>query len=109
MQRHRYPVNWEEISLRIRKERARDRCEWCGAHNAQPHPRTGSKVILTTAHLGVPKPVGSPGNKHDKMDVREENLAALCQSCHLAYDRNDQITNRRYGRNWRDNQTTLDL
>lgn len=31
--------------------------------------------------------------KHDKLDVRDENLAALCQSCHLNYDRVDHIRN----------------
>lgn len=109
MQRERYPSNWEAISLRIRKERAGDHCEWCGAQNAMPHPLTGSKVCLTVAHVGAVLPDGSPGNKHDKMDTREENLVALCQRCHLNLDRNDHIENRRNGRNWRDNQTTLDL
>lgn len=55
------------------------RCE-CGAENYKPHPITGSIVILTVAHLGMPKPDGTPGSKDDLHDVREENLAALCQS-----------------------------
>lgn len=82
----RYPSNWKEISQRIR-------CEWCGAENYQPHPVTGSKVILTVAHLGTPYPDGKPGNKHDKLDVRPENLAALCQRCHLNYDRDEHKLN----------------
>ena len=44
-------------------------------------------VILTTHHKGIPKPDGSPGSVHDKMDNRPENLAALCQRCHLAADK----------------------
>lgn len=88
----RYPGNWKEISQRIR-ERANNRCEWCGAENYQPHPVTGSKVILTVAHLGTPYPDGKPGNKHDKLDVRPENLAALCQRCHLNYDRDEHKLN----------------
>lgn len=89
----RYPPDWKQISLRIRAERAGWHCEWCGAANGQPHPDTGSKVVLTVAHLGVDFPDGRPGSKHDKHDVREENLAALCQRCHLNYDREDHIKN----------------
>lgn len=91
-----YPDNWPEISHRIRFERAGGRCECdgrcgrhkgrCGAQHGKPHPQTGSIVWLTTAHLGVPKPDGSPGNKRDKMDCREENLMAMCPACHLSFD-----------------------
>lgn len=49
------------------------------------------KVVLTVAHLGTVHDDGTPGDKHDKHDVREENLAALCQSCHLAFDHADHI------------------
>jgi hypothetical protein len=52
-----------------------------------------SYVILTTAHLGKPHPDGRPGDKHDKMDVRDENLAHLCQRCHLLYDLEDHMRN----------------
>ncbi len=55
-------------------------------------------MILTVAHLGTPYPDGSPGNKHDKMDVRPENLAALCQRCHLRYDLDDHIRNTKHTR-----------
>jgi 5-methylcytosine-specific restriction endonuclease McrA len=89
MDRSRYPADWERISRAIRTERARGCCEWCGAVNGQPHPRTGSKVVLTVAHLGTPHADGRPGDKHDKTDVRPENLAALCQACHLNYDRDE--------------------
>jgi hypothetical protein len=89
-----YPPNWRALSRRIRKERAGNRCEWCGAENYQPHPVTRSKVILTVAHLGIPKDDGSPGNKDDKFDVREANLAALCQRCHLNFDREDHLKHR---------------
>ena len=49
------------------------------------------KVVLTVAHLGAAHPDGCPGDKHDKMDVRPENLSALCQGCHLMYDLPDHI------------------
>jgi 5-methylcytosine-specific restriction endonuclease McrA len=93
----RYPANWKEISLAIR-ERDHWRCKFCGAVNGQPHPVTKSKVVLTVAHLGIDYPDGRPGNKHDKQDVRPENLAALCQSCHLNYDRDEHKANAAYTR-----------
>lgn len=73
--KERYPDNWKEISRRIRFERAGNRCEKCGAENYQPHPVTGSKVILTVAHLD-----------HDTANNTDGNLMALCQRCHLQYD-----------------------
>ena len=85
MQREKYPDDWEDISRRIRFERAEGKCECagecgkhdanCGAINYQPHPVTGSKVVLTVAHLN-----------HDPMDCCDENLKAMCQRCHLNYD-----------------------
>lgn len=54
-----------------------------------------TEVVLTVAHLGAPHSDGTPGNKHDKMDCREENLAALCQRCHLLEDMGEHIANRK--------------
>lgn len=71
----RYPKNWPEISKRIRFERAENKCEKCGAENYNPHPDTGSKVILTVAHLD-----------HTPEHCDDENLMAMCQRCHLRYD-----------------------
>lgn len=92
----RYPENWNDISHNIRFVRAEGRCECtgecgrhegrCDAEHGKPHPITGSLVILTTAHLGT-----DTGDKHDKMDVRPENLKAMCQRCHLLFDLDDHI------------------
>jgi hypothetical protein len=82
MQRERYPTDWEAISLRIRAERAGWKCEWCGAEHGQPHPVTGSKVILTVAHLD-----------HDPANCADDNLAALCQLEHLRYDAKHHAAN----------------
>jgi hypothetical protein len=72
----KYPANWKtEIRPRI-LNRAKFCCEWCGAPNHAPHPETGKYVVLTIAHILNPDP----------MDCRDENLAALCQRCHLSYD-----------------------
>lgn len=81
----RYPADWKAISLEVR-ERAGWVCEGapgiypdCRAENAKPHPATGSKVVLTVAHLDhVPENCGEPGDR--------PNLRALCQRCHLTYD-----------------------
>ncbi|MBU6232506.1 hypothetical protein KGP36_07790 [Patescibacteria group bacterium] len=86
--KNRYPKDWPEISRRIRFDRAGSRCECegeCGrgthegrcpnVHNGVAYG-TGSIVILTVAHLN-----------HTPEDCREENLKAMCQGCHLHYDR----------------------
>ena len=80
-----YPPDWDEISQRIRFQRAQGRCEWCGAQHGQPHPETGSKVILTTAHLD-----------HNPANNDPDNLAALCQKCHNTYDAAKRYANRKH-------------
>lgn len=97
----RYPPDWPEISARIRSERAGDRCECsgqcghdhraelaaagerCEARNREAHPVTGSRVVLTVAHLD-----------HTPENVDPGNLLALCQRCHLAYDRDHHAESR---------------
>ena len=75
--RRGYPLDWPVRSWFVRVVRARNRCEWCGARNHQPHPATGSRVVLTTAHV------------YDRAPAAASllNLAALCQRCHLNHDR----------------------
>lgn len=89
-----YPPEWAAISKQIRYGRAHNRCEWCDARNGEPHPVTGGVVRLAVAHLGARKADGSMGDKHDKADVRPENLACLCQRCHLRYDKADHLATR---------------
>ena len=78
--RARYPKDWKAIVERVRK-RSGDRCEgsprWpdCRAANGEPHPETGSKVVLTTAHLD-----------HVTENCDLANLRHWCQRCHLVYD-----------------------
>lgn len=85
--RGRYPKNWPAISLRIRFERAGGRCECagqcgqdhgerCEARHGLPHPDTGSRVVLTTAHFH-----GSPPEQ-----CGDDDLFAACQRCHNRYD-----------------------
>lgn len=106
--RHRYPADWPAISADIRRRRAGDRCECrgecghdhvpdqrtddtgerfdvfrCTARNRQPHPVTGSTVVLTVAHLD-----------HTPENVAPDNLRAMCQRCHLSYDREHHAESR---------------
>lgn len=87
--RDRYPKDWREISLRIRTVRAAGRCECegecgrgthgqgrCPNLNGQPAYGTGSKVVLTVAHLD-----------HTPEHSDDANLRAMCNGCHLHYDR----------------------
>lgn len=136
MQRDRYPDDWEEISRRIRFERAGNKCEQCGAPNGVEIVRSSedparwiwldetdyiykrpdgswirlsempdeydilkyTRVVLTVHHIGVEKPDGTPGDMHDKMDCRDENLIALCQRCHLLADLPEHIRKARITR-----------
>jgi hypothetical protein len=89
--RDRYPTDWPVISRAV-KEAAGWRCECrgecgrgaghlaedlrCGNRHGRPAFGTGSIVVLTTAHLN-----------HTPEDCDRGNLRAMCQGCHLHYDR----------------------
>lgn len=107
--RKKYPANWEEIRTQI-LERAQHRCEQCGVPNHvwvirnpdkshwppegkaterdmriaikkelgidSPYGLKPIRIVLTIAHIENPDPV----------DVRPENLKALCQLHHLQHD-----------------------
>lgn len=96
----RYPTDWKTISLRIRA-REGNRCKWCGAPNGEQVYRNKIhseiwitkldwkhkppflkgqykkpvRIVLTVAHLD-----------HDTTNNTDDNLAALCQRCHLKHD-----------------------
>lgn len=96
--RGRYPKNWREISDEIRFGRAAFRCECrgeCGRHrdlaldggrcparHGAVAPISGSKVVLTVAHLD-----------HTPENCDPDNLRAMCQGCHLAYDAKHHAAN----------------
>lgn len=119
MDRSKYPKNWKAISLRIR-EREGHRCRFCKVPNRTSIARgtasdagtymtengdvfsevngrrigsaRGSeyeagrftRIVLTVAHLD-----------HDTTNNDDSNLAALCQKCHLAHDRDQHTKNAR--------------
>lgn len=98
--RGRYPADWSEVRERIlrRAKRGSDafhytvgtlpRCECMGECGRRTHPGrcpnvqgrpaygTGSTVVLTIAHLD-----------HMPEHNDDGNLRAMCQGCHLHYDR----------------------
>ena len=109
----RYPNDWQEISNRIRFERAMGRCEcegecghdhrldWygferCAAIHDKPHPCTESIVVLTVAHLD-----------HTPEHCDDDNLKAMCQRCHLAYDADHHRIQRE--KTARESKRTLEL
>lgn len=87
--RNRYPANWPDIRERT-LERAGHRCEGspaypeCRAANGRTHPATGSRVVLTIAHLD-----------HRPENCHPANLRAWCQRCHNTYDAPHRAAGRR--------------
>lgn len=88
--RDRYPANWRSDIRPAILKRAGNRCEGsprypdCRACNREPHPITGSLVVLTITHLD-----------HVPENCDPENLRAWCQRCHLQYDREHHLQTRR--------------
>jgi hypothetical protein len=110
----KYPADWHEISKRIRFERAKGCCEWCGVQNGAigardrhgvwhddsdiqmmnsdygmslfglEYPKT-IRIVLTVAHHPDPNP----------MNCAEDNLHCLCQRCHNRLDAPMRARNRK--------------
>ena len=92
--RDRYPADWPQVSRAV-KDRAGWRCECLGECGRGSHAGrcpnvhgraaygTGSVVVLTTAHLD-----------HTPENCDPANLRAMCQSCHLHYDRDHHAQTR---------------
>jgi hypothetical protein len=92
--RDRYGDDWAEFSASIRFKRAGGRCECEGECGRGTHDGrcpnvhggaaygTGSKVILTVAHL-----CHTPECR--------EHVKAMCPGCHLHYDRDHHAQTRR--------------
>ncbi len=82
-----YHPKWALITYLIRFKRAESKCERCSSLHGRPHRSTGYRVSLATVHLN-----------HDRTYNRFENLAALCQSCHMWWDHKRHMYNRKYGK-----------
>lgn len=121
----KYPKNWKTEIRPAVLHRANHCCEECGVPNYAIiyRPEKGkpdwklmpegyqadamgldgikfTKIILTIAHLD---------HDSENHEVKLERLKALCQRCHLNYDRGRHMDNRKYGRNHRKNQTKLNF
>jgi hypothetical protein len=102
----KYPPDWARISREVRA-RSGGRCECqgecghlhlaprCDAMNRERHPVTGSRVVLTVAHLCRCR--DESGRKCGEAD----HLRAMCQRCHLSLDRADHIAHARVNRHQR--------
>ena len=81
---------WRRIRVAMLM-RAGHRCEGspdhpdCRAVDREPHPDTGSPVVLTVAHLDH-----DPGNNQE-----DKPAGAWCQRCHLGHDREHHEQRRR--------------
>jgi hypothetical protein len=98
--KNRYPVEWKKISKYVRFDRAGGRCECegecarghqgrCPNLHGQPAYGSGSTVILTTAHLNHTPEIC--GTEEDPFCY----LKAMCQGCHLHYDKDHHAETRR--------------
>lgn len=99
-----YPINWKQIRERI-LERDQDECKFCyvpngmiitrddkgnwweaffqdGEHFAFTGHSKPIRIVLTIAHLD-----------HDPSNNADDNLAALCQRCHLRHDIKQHVSN----------------
>lgn len=112
-----YPLNWPQLSQRVRFERAKGYCERCG----RPHGKTitvvpGGRWLDPERHnwrnargREVDPPdlldlilarqtrviLAAAHLDHDPRHNRQRNLRALCQRCHLIHDRTYHIAQRR--------------
>lgn len=125
-----YPANWKSELRPAVLTRANNCCETCGVPNYavvrwnieegcydeyNESPKTYAEareiwvdlmagdyysdwkvIVLTIAHLD-----------HDVNNNALENLKALCQRCHLNYDREDNTRRRRYGKHFERDQLKI--
>ena len=114
-----YPENWKEIREAILK-RANNKCEFCGVENhalgfrnykgefikLNENPKDNDeddvlnnhifRIVLTIAHLD-----------HNPENNNSENLRALCQKCHLNYDKEHHAETRRKTKELKSGQLKL--
>ncbi len=85
-QQGQYQIDWAEyISVPNYTDGSVEETEGMSWRRLRYHGLT--RIILTTAHLD-----------RDSTNNQRENLAALCQRCHLRYDIRQHIVNRKFGR-----------
>jgi len=111
----KYPADWKTVIRPRILQREDNRCKWCQRANGEHLPakccrepifddrhrcrscgKPRPKVVLTIAHLD-----------HDITHNADDNLAALCQKCHLTYDARLHADNARRTRERRSGQLVL--
>lgn len=96
-----YHPKWKTVSNHIRTLRSGGQCEChgeCGVSHGSSNKKNRCKeinkskaihfkgnVILTVSHLCH--------RQHDPMCIEEEHLKAMCQACHLRYDKDFHKSN----------------
>ena len=112
-----YPIDWPEISRRVRFERAGGVCEGCGRPHGQtvrclPDGRWFDPARRTwrnsrgrpTRWPGIEEAIGFRQTRvilaaahldHDPGNNRQRNLKSLCQRCHMIHDRTHHLARRR--------------
>ena len=113
MDKTKYPKDWEEFSRRIRFDRAKQQCECageCGLHdgrdlffpeakrceerNGFPAKWAQGTIVLTVAHLNQP----GGACTCSPLCAEESHVKAMCQRCHLRYDIERHVENRKDSR-----------
>jgi len=78
----RYPDDWFSRIRPAVLKRAKHCCEFCGVKNYEMVDRGSDvgiiKIVLTIAHLD---------HDPENWEVSLDRLRALCQKCHIRYDR----------------------
>ncbi len=108
-----YPIDWKQLSMLIRFQRAKGRCQGCGRPHgriichlgdgrwwdAERHAWRDGKGRRARGALGVENLLTqikttrvvlvTAHRDHDPTNNRPPNLVAFCQRCHLLHDRDE--------------------
>ncbi|MFM2042432.1 MAG: hypothetical protein RLY86_1008 [Pseudomonadota bacterium] len=115
--RYLYPIDWQQISRRIRFDRAKGRCEACGRPHGlriaqlpdgrwqdpqtgewrddQGSPTTPPDLVERVAAERKQVKLAACHRSHEPWRVEEGDLAAWCGRCHLRHDRDEHRRQRR--------------
>jgi hypothetical protein len=112
-----YPIDWPEISRRVRFERAGGVCEGCGRphgetvrclpdgrwfdaarhtwRNGRGRPARWPDIEDAVAFRQTRVILAAAHLDHDPGNNRQRNLKSLCQRCHMIHDRSYHLARRR--------------
>ena len=112
-----YPIDWPEISRRVRFERAGGVCEGCGRphgetvrclpdgrwfdaarhtwRNGRGRPARWPDIEEAVAFRQTRVILAAAHLDHDPGNNRQRNLKSLCQRCHMIHDRSYHLARRR--------------